>query len=203
MELLPDFISLALSYIVKTQKEKQAAPFVDDNSSNSWSYAPVKTKEEFLNWLSSFEMPFEDFDYDEDYKSIHDDIGTIFGFMENWEQDYQSLLEKYAIEHGQDLLSRLSENDKNSLIEYYDWDGKSWEGVLFNVGEISLGSEFGGIASNLFIQNFTNLSLKRKVFELFIVSLIRWNLWDIFPNAEDQPQTWFDYEINPINNSTW
>jgi len=171
-ELLPDFIPLALSYVVKTQKEKQAAPMIDDNSSNSWSYSPAQSKEEFLSWLSSFEMPFEDFDYVAQYKAIYSNHDDLFlGNLDGLNREFEMLLQEKGRILGNYLLSQISEEEQEMLYNDFDWD-KTWQGLLHQrIENTSWGRERGGApVFPYFIDGWENKEQERMVFELFIES---------------------------------
>jgi hypothetical protein len=160
-----------------------------------WNYTEKQNKEEFYGWLVTFTMPIEHFDYDTAYKIIGDEFTKLLGHDDSWWYTWNHLLYQYGIDHGNYLIARLSEKDKNSLINDYDWDGISWGYVIAAQTEISLWEEYGGQLSRSFIRNFENINLKRKIFEFLIISLIKWQKDEIFANFEDKPQNWFGYEI--------
>lgn len=47
-------------------------------SKDAWIFESKLTKEEFLHWLSQFEMPFDHFDYLKAYKAIYDNRDELF-----------------------------------------------------------------------------------------------------------------------------
>lgn len=198
LELLPEFIPLALSCVVKMQKENQAATVVDDNLSTSWSYTPAQSKEEFLSWLSSYEMPFEDFDYVAQYKAIYSNRDDLFwGNLDGWDREFEMLLQEKGGVLGNYLLSQISEEEQDTLYNDFDWD-KDWQGVLHQrIENTAWGREMGGApVSAYFIDGWENKEQERLVFELFIESNKNYfvNQMDINNNSSD------DY-LNFINQS--
>lgn len=165
------------------------------NDLKIWSFELTNSRIDFLNYLKDLELPSDNFDFDREYQAIYDDAYQAFGIMEDWEQDYHFLLEKYAAECGEDLLSRLNDEDKDLLNENFGWDGNSWECALIFVGEISIGENYGGPASRDFIKIFSNSNLKRKILELFIGSIIRWLPWENYPELGSKPNKWLNYSI--------
>jgi hypothetical protein len=206
VSLMPEFIRIAFKVVLisshlvdddhfepqtlelKTSKENY-------ESENTFDFTVYDSTDAFLHWLKHLELPDFDFHYDELYSKIYNNVGELFGYIEDWESNYSELISKYGEELGISLIKRLSDEDKNKLKEDYDWDGESWGSVLFNIHETDLGMEFGGLSGEKFICLFEEKKIKRFVFSLYICSLLKSFKWDLWQNPEDMPSNWMGLEI--------
>jgi hypothetical protein len=136
-------------------------------------FEPLKNEQEFYDWLKSLNLPNKEFDYDLVYKMIYDNFYEIFGVVDCWEDDYINILSKNGSDLDVYIFNKLSDYDKESLRNSYDWDGNV-EGIITSyIGDTSFAIDrnAGGPASPDFIKLF-DLPYKRKVLDLFLCSII-------------------------------
>lgn len=163
---------------------------------NKWHYEQKDSANEFYNWLNNFEMPDEDFDYDVEYMAISDNIENVLGleYLDYWEDIYIGVLFEHGIEAGEFLLNRLSDKDRKELKLNFDWEG-NWEGVLKFIGVIDAGGQNGTPINKEYIKVFSDNKHKRLIFKLFIVSIVKYSLYDLFPDIENHPKQWWGCKI--------
>jgi len=140
--------------------------------STSSPYKAAKSVDDFYAWIKAAELPQTDFDYVEVYKKIYDNFYELFGFVEEWESDFMNILSLNGADLSEFLFAKLSEEDKESLKDDYDWDGSQESLICTVLGDTryAMEKEAGGQASAEFIKLFEGAH-KRKVLDLFICSI--------------------------------
>ena len=131
----------------------------------------IFSAQEFYNWLKNYQFDFEG-NFDEEYRKVYNTYAGLFGFVEGWESDFETVLCLNGESLGNWLLEQISKEDRERLTSEYEWDG-SWQGLLnYSIGEISFGMEFGGPSSEKFILMFNQTEHKKLVLNLLVASLV-------------------------------
>ena len=167
--LLASFMDIALNAVVNNNIAHNEE-FVQDSVSGDWFFEPLDTIHSFLNWLHSFEVPAEDFDYVKAYEAVYANQSELFdGRLEYWDSIFEEVLQEKGQVLGGYLMQTITDDEKEELYNDHDWD-RDWQGLLDSrIEHTTWGREQGGPPiSSYFIHGWENDEQRRIAFELFI-----------------------------------
>lgn len=157
---------------------------------NKDTYKSKATKAAFLDWLKTFEMPEEEFDYEETYVKVSNEFFKLFQpdpdyfdniFLKVIDNNVNKIED--ALQHWWDTLP---ENDKAMYkSEGYDEEEK--------LGAMSYGEYSYSVSSPYFIKNFANPDAQKAVLGMHIAAIYKYLAYEM--NINPIPEYWQEYNL--------